>query len=251
MLFAQTFFDPISMSRAWVDRVRGLPFFFGNLRKYSRQNEHRSLKFRAGEVWYRSYDRWMPAGMINKHYFLQDLWGASVLHAAGTKVHVDVGSRLDGFIAHILPFCEVTYIDIRPLEFEYPSFHFRQGSIVELPLEKDSVPSLSSLHVIEHIGLGRYGDPVDPDGHLRAARELARVLAPGGKLLIGTPTGQERLCFDAHRIFDPATVVSMFEGLQLQRFSFIDDPDGRIIHDASFDLARRATYGCGLYEFTK
>lgn len=251
LLFAQTLFEPIAFGRSIVDRLRGLPFFLAHLRRYSRQNRHSSLRFQAGEMWYRSYDRWMPAGLINKHYFLQDLWAATLLHEAGVTAHVDVGSRLDGFIAHLLPFCEVTYVDIRPLEFEHPKFHFRQGSITQLPMEDGSVPSLSSLHVIEHIGLGRYGDPVDADGHLRGARELARVLAPGGRLLIGTPTGQERLVFDAHRIFDPQTVVSMFDGLRLKRFDFIDDADGRVIENASFDLARGAFYGCGLYEFTK
>jgi len=250
-LFAQTLFDPLALGKSLVNHLRGMPIFARNLASYTRQNRHASLRFQAREVWYRSFDRWMPAGTIEKHYFLQDLWAANVLHQAGTKVHVDVGSRVDGFVGHILTFCDVTYIDIRPLDFEFPRFHFRQGSIVDLPLDDNSTPSLSSLHVIEHIGLGRYGDPIDPDGHLRAARELTRVLAPGGRLLIGIPTGRERLMFDAHRILDPATVVSMFEGLRLTRFSFIDDRDGRIIEDASFDVARSAAYGCGLYEFTK
>jgi SAM-dependent methyltransferase len=249
--FALNVFDPLTLARAVVNKVRGVAFFVRNLAKYSRGNRHHSLRFRLSEVWYQSFDRWMPGGSVPKHYFLQDVWAATVLHDAGTRVHVDVGSRVDGFIGHLLAFCDVTYIDIRPLSFAFPRFHFRQGSIVDLPFEDDSIPSLSSLHVIEHIGLGRYGDPVDADGHLRAARELARVLAPGGRLLIGAPTGMERLQFDAHRIFDPETVVSMFAGLGLKKFSFIDDADGRILEDAPFDVARRASYGCGLYEFTK
>jgi SAM-dependent methyltransferase len=251
LLFARTFFDPIASVRDVVNRLRAFPIFLSHLIAYSRRNQHSTLRYRTREAWYRSYDRWMPAGTIQQHYFLQDLWAATVLYESKTDKHVDVGSRVDGFIGHALAFCDVTYVDIRPLNFEHPRFHFMEGSIVELPFADDSVQSLSSLHVIEHIGLGRYGDPVDPDGHLLAAREMTRVLAHGGRLLIGVPTGRERLCFDAHRIFDPSTVTSMFAGLRLKKFAFIDDLDGQILDDVPFDVAREAHYGCGLYEFTK
>jgi len=110
---------------------------------------------------------------------------------------------------------------------------------------------LSCLHVIEHIGLGRYGDPIDPDGHLKAAAELSRVLRSGGQLLLGTPVGRERLCFDAHRIFDPATIVAMLKPLVLLTFALIDDGGTTIQREASFEQARRCTYGCGLFLFEK
>ncbi|MGC8659537.1 MAG: hypothetical protein ACP5U1_10730 [Desulfomonilaceae bacterium] len=70
------------------------------------------------EIHYCSYDRFSNAG-IDGHYFLQDLWAAKKVLAIVSEReaynHADVGSRLDGFVAHLLPYCNVTYVDIRPL----------------------------------------------------------------------------------------------------------------------------------------
>jgi hypothetical protein len=164
---------------------------------------------------------------------------------------VDVGSRIDGFVAHVLPFCKVNYVDIRPLVAEIPNLQFIQGSILNLPFEDESIISLSCLHVIEHIGSGRYGDEVDPDGYRKAACELTRVLAKEGTLLIGTPTGKEKLYFDAHRVFDPATIKDIFGELELCEFHMIDDSAKGIHYNASFEMALQCDYGCGLYVFKR
>ena len=154
-------------------------------------------------------------------------------------------------MAHALTFAEVSFVDIRPLVTPVDRLRFEQGSITALPFADSSVESLSSLHVIEHIGLGRYGDPVDPDGHLKAATELSRVLQPGGELLIGTPVGRERLVFDGHRIFNPHTVVAMFSSLDLVDFALVDDDDLLRTGDVTLDDGARCDYGCGLFAFTK
>lgn len=103
---------------------------------------------------------------------------------------------------------------------------FRKGSVLEMPFEDNSMMSLSCLHVIEHLGLGRYGDPVNPESYLQAAKELTRILAPGGVSIVGIPVGRERLCFDAHRVFDPKTILNAFSQLNLREFSLIDDKGG-------------------------
>jgi hypothetical protein len=247
VLFSMAFFDPLEMVR----KFQAFPRFVMNLRQYQRLNRNRSFAFRLGDVWYRSHDRYLRAGTAVGHYFHQDLWAARHLKDNRVTEHVDVGSRLDGFIAHILPFCRVRYIDIRPLESQIEGFVFLQGSLLQLPLEDDSVPSLSCLHVIEHVGLGRYGDPVGPEGYVTAARELARVLSSGGTLLVGTPVGRERLCFDGHRIFHPQTVVDVFRPLRLEEFHLVDDQGLMVIRNASFDQASRCSYGCGLFVFRK
>ena len=198
-----------------------------------------------------TYDKFLPAGSIRTHYFWQDLWAARKIVANKCTTHVDVGSRLDGFVAHLLPYCDVRYVDIRPLQEKVAGLTFIQGSILALPFEDNSIDSLSCLHVIEHIGLGRYGDELDPDGAVKAARELERVLKPKGRLLIGTPVGQEVICFDAHRVFSPSSVVKLFPKLQLKEFSLIDDSADQVIENASLDEAGACHYGCGLYEFTK
>ena len=249
-LLSRWLFSPLALGRQTISRLRGLPHFARNLRNYSRANARDSLRFSVAESWYRSFDRFEDAGALPQHYFHQDLWAAKKLFAAGTTEHVDVGSRVDGFIAHILTFCRVTYVDVRPLELDWDGFSFKKGLITDLPFADGSVPSLSSLHVIEHIGLGRYGDPVDPEGPWKAARELTRVLAPGGRLLIGVPTGRERVCFDAHRVLDPQTTREMFGSLELVSFSFVTD-ENRYVESATFDQARLAEHGCGLFEFRK
>jgi ubiquinone/menaquinone biosynthesis C-methylase UbiE len=142
-------------------------------------------------------------------------------------------------------------VDIRAPAVQVEGLDFVSGSITALPFDEASVPFLTCLHVLEHIGLGRYGDPVDPAGYLAAAHELARVLQPGGTFLLGTPVGRERLCFDAHRVFDPQTVADAFSSLQMQEFSLVSDRGVGIKGQASFDEARQCDYGCGLFAFTK
>jgi SAM-dependent methyltransferase len=239
-------FDPLEVVNKW----RGLSHFFTNLRQYRRENLRASFRFRWADLWFRSYDRYANAGSLTFHYFHQDLWAAEYLYRQSVRTHVDVGSRIDGFAAHVLPFCHLTYVDIRPLELSHDRFTFRRGSITEMPFDVGSVMSLSCLHVIEHVGLGRYGDPVDPEGFAKAAAELKRVLAPGGTLLLGTPVGRERVCFDAHRVFDPLTILEAFGGLTLAEFWLIDDLN-RLHRGASIEQGRACDYGCGLFVFTK
>lgn len=240
-------FDPVELLNKW----RGLAAFARNARAYRRANRAGSFPLAWSDVWYRSYDRFADAGSVTFHYFFQDLWAASRVHATGVRRHVDVGSRLDGFVAHVLPFCDVWYVDVRPLPVRIPRLTFTRALLTALPFASGSVPSLSCLHVLEHVGLGRYGDPIDPEGYVRAAAELSRVLRPGGTLLFATPVGRERVCFDAHRVFDPATVARLFEGLRLAEFSLIDDAGHWHQQGASFEEARACSYGCGLFRFEK
>lgn len=244
-IFDTLFFDPVSMMNKW----RGLPFFIKNLAAYKRQSKDHRFGLQLKDMYPVLQDRFAAAGGMRGHYFFQDLWAARELFHRQVKDHVDVGSRLDGFIAHLLTFTSVTYIDIRPVDVDVEGLDFKSGSITSLPYPDQSLASLSCLHVIEHIGLGRYGDPIDPDGYLKAAKELARVLAPGCVLLLGVPVGKERLCFDAHRVFDPQTIVDAFGALTMKGFSLIDDDGDRIHLNASFEKARDCNYGCGLFVF--
>ena len=186
---------------------------------------------------------------FDPHYFRQDIWAARQVAALAPDRHVDVGSRIElvGFLTVI---CPVTFVDIRPLEVEVTDLHMLAGSILDLPFEDRSIPSLSCLHVAEHIGLGRYGDPLDPDGSRRAAAELQRVLAPGGELLFSGPVGAPRVCFNAHRVHDPLTVLEWFDELDLVGFAGIDDDSRFSTEIAPADL-RGQRYACGMYRFRR
>jgi SAM-dependent methyltransferase len=246
-VFTNYFFDPWDMLKRW----RGILHFIRNSVTYTRRNTSEAFHISFPNLYYRSYDRYALAGSVPMHYFLQDIWVARYVFSRRITHVVDIGSRLDGYIAHLLAFCRVTYVDVRPLNIEVDNLEFIGGNITSLPFDDSSVSCLSSLHVIEHIGLGRYGDPVDPEGHLKAATEIQRVLVPGGLLVLSTVLGQERLCFDAHRIFDPETVYSMFNGMTIETFCLIDDKGDKVIESATFEAAKACSYGCGIFVLKK
>jgi len=126
-------------------------------------------------------DRYENAGSLPRHYFWQDLWGARKVFRSGVKHHYDIGSRLDGFIAHCLPFCEIVMMDIRPLPIQIPNLQFQLTNCMDMnQIPDDSISSLSCLHAIEHFGLGRYGELIDPLGHQKAIAEMKRIVRWGG-----------------------------------------------------------------------
>lgn len=196
-------------------------------------------------------DRYENAGTLPRHYFWQDLWGARKVFRSGVKRHYDIGSRLDGFIAHCLPFCEIVMLDIRPLSMQIENLQFQQVNCMDMNQISDgSIRSLSSFHAIEHFGLGRYGDPIDPLGHLKAINEMKRIICDGGEIYFGVPIGIQRLEFNAHRIFDPLEIIRFFKEFDLMEFSVIDDND-EFYENVSPEDYHALNYGCGLYHFKK
>lgn len=184
------------------------------------------------------------------HYFYQDIWALKKVKESGVADHVDIASRIDGFAGQCSSICKVEFVDYRAVDITIPNFTSKSGSILNLPYETDSVSSLSCLHVIEHIGLGRYGDPVDFNGTYKASSELSRILKPSGNLYIGVPIGQERVVFNAHRVFFPQSIIKMFKGLSLVSFSAVND-SGEYIEHPCFDDFNGSKYSCGLFHFTK
>lgn len=197
-------------------------------------------------------DRYEGAGFAKGHYFLQDIWAAQKVNLLNPNPHVDIGSSIQGFVSHVACFTNIEYVDIRTLQCNIPRVSFKQGSILSLPYADNSIKSLSCLHVIEHIGLGRYGDPIDPDGWWMGISELQRVLAPGGQLLLSTPCGVQCVHFNAHRIFSPSHIIRALQQLKLIEFSLIkDDNSTEWIQDCPLDAADNLSYGCGLFVFKK
>jgi hypothetical protein len=183
------------------------------------------------------------------HYFFQDIWAARRVAELRPERHVDIGSRLD-VVGFLTVLTEVVFVDIRPLKAELSNLTSVAGSVLDLPFAGHSEESVSCLHVAEHIGLGRYGDPLDPAGTRKAASELARVLKPGGQLLFSLPVGHPRVEFNAHRIHDPLDIVAMFPELELVEFSGVDD-EGRLGFDRELEELRGSRYACGLFRFVR
>jgi hypothetical protein len=153
---------------------------------------------------------------IEPIYFYQSAWCASKVFKTNPKHHYDVGSSVNmlGMISQFVP---VTMIDIRPPDVNLPSLGFKYGTILGLPFLDNSISSLSSICVIEHIGLGRYGDPIDSFGSEKAINELKRVLSVGGNLFITVPIfSSNKIYFNAHRAFEPQYFKSLFQGFELK-----------------------------------
>ncbi len=186
---------------------------------------------------------------LDAHYFYVNAWAMRRIIALQPERHTDVASQtvLASLLSALLP---VTYLDYRPLAVRLDGLTCGTGNLLGLDLPSNSVESLSCLHVIEHIGLGRYGDPIEPTGTMRAASELARVLAPGGSLFLAVPVGRERVCFNAHRVHRAATIRQYLAGLELVEFSGLHD-DGRFVQHVGLEEFDGSEYGCGMFWFRK
>lgn len=188
---------------------------------------------------------WTTHTPLEPVYFHQDTWAAGKLAKLKPEHHYDVGSSAMtiGILAQFFP---VTMVDIRPLDLRLDNLFFREGSILALPFPDDSVASLSSLCVVEHIGLGRYGDPLDPWGSEKAIAELKRVLKPGGDLLVSVPVDAVcRVYFNAHRAFTRQYLLECFKGLELREERYIY---GR---ELLGDYDPASGFGTGLFHLAK
>ena len=237
--------------RRFYRALVGLPPFVRDALKYRAAAAAGPFTIRVSELRPALDDRMEQAGSAYGHYFYQDLWAARKIYTNRPNRHVDVGSRIDGFIAHLLVFMDVEVIDIRPLHSSVGGLTFRQADASRLDDYADmSIPSLSCLHAAEHFGLGRYGDPIDPEAPFRVMGELQRVLAPGGTLYFSVPIGHERVCFNSHRVFSPQTVLRTLCNLRLVSFSVVDD-EGRFVENAQPSTVESAYGACGMFELTR
>jgi hypothetical protein len=240
-------FVPLKFGRS----LRGIPRFIGDCRRYSKLSRGSSMPFSLRGVKPILYDYYDSAGVAGGHYFHQDIWAAKKIHQARPARHVDIASRVDGFISHLLVFMPVEVIDIRPLQSNVSGLSFIQSDATNLSnIADDSIESLSTLHAIEHFGLGRYTDPIDPSACYAAMDALARVLKPGGRLYFSTPVGRQRVEFNAQRVFSPTDLIARFHRLKLVSFACVND-DGHFDDSVRPEQLENARYSCGLYEFTK
>lgn len=208
------------------------------------------LQARADDIKPKLSDR-ASVTPIDRHYTYHPAWAARVLAKTRPDKHVDISSIVS-FCTIVSAFIPVEFYDFRPAPVALDGLYTAAADLTRLHFPNDSVASLSCMHVIEHIGLGRYGDPLDPDGDLKAIRELVRVLAPGGNLLVATPVGRPRIAFNAHRIYDHEAFAGYFAPLELVEFALIEENgEGGLIAAPSSERVRAESYGCGCFWFRK
>jgi len=245
-LFLYNIIRPIWDLRKTIQAIKHYPKFFNDLLHYKMMFSAEKIKLIDICPVLEDRTKTTP---FDQHYFYQDIWTARKIIDNKTEHHIDVGSRIDlvGFLSTLT---NITSVDIRPLEVKLKNFKSIKGDILSLPFSDDSVSSLSCLHVVEHVGLGRYGDALNPLGTKKACQELARVLAKGGNLYFSLPVGKPRLCFNAHRIHAPKQIIKYFNGLKLVEFSGIDD-EGNFNENIKPEDLENQYYACGLFWFKK
>ena len=228
------------------------------------------LKFRRNPVWYKKDykkfielngddttfpirankpcldDKDKKAGNTHQLYFMQDLYVAQKIFKNKPVKHVDIGSRVDGFVAHVASFREIELMDIRDLDSAIPNVRFKKADLTDnssLPLEY--CDSISSLHAIEHFGLGRYGDNIDPNGHKKGLASITKILKTGGTFYFSVPMGKQRIEFNAHRVFCmPYLLEWVKKDYDIISFAYISD-NGVLHIDA--DLSEyniKESFGC-------
>lgn len=148
---------------------------------------------------------------FDKSYYYQDAWASRKIFQRRPESVLNIGSTVlsSGIISQFVP---TTFVDIRPVQVNLPGLTVVDGSILDLPFEDYSQNFITSLCVMEHIGLGRYGDPIMPDGARRACAEINRVLTPGGEIVLSVPVGVPCIAYNAHRIFSKEQFLSYFPG---------------------------------------
>jgi hypothetical protein len=228
----------------WAVGLKRLVQFRREYAAFRRLNAESEYALRAGNIQPCLSDR-TATTPLEPIYFYQDTWLARKLAERRPSAHVDVGSSAKA-IALIAQFIPVTMVDIRPVDLQVPGFSFQEGTLLALPYANASVASLSSICVIEHIGLGRYGDPLDADGTEKAARELGRVLTSGGDLYVTVPVAEEsRVEFNAHRTFTREHVLRLFPGLALVEEAYVYGREWGVQYQPE------RGFGTGLFHFRK
>lgn len=237
--------------RAPLAAVWGYIWFFRDFQNYKQLGGG----VKISEAYPCLFDRTATTG-VDPQYFHQMIWAGQKIYKSSPETHVDVGSDVK-FVGMLTLFAKVIFVDIRPLVVTVEGMICQEGSILALPFEDDSISSISSLHVIEHIGLGRYGDPLDPAGAEKACKELMRVLAPGGGLYVSVPVGRARIQFNGQRVFAVQEFLEQFPSLDLIDIAVVDSngkyhPDISPAEASEISLiSGKLDYSLGCFVFRK
>ncbi len=218
-------------------------------KKAARKDKRFSINFK--DFYPQVKDKTIKTG-FDRHYVYHTSWAARKVKEINPIKHIDISSSLY-FCGIVSAFTDVDFYDYRPADLHLSGLKSLEGNLHSLPFDTNSVLSISCMHTIEHIGLGRYGDPIDSQGDIKAINELKRVVQPGGNILFVTPVGQQKIEFNAHRIYSYEQIISYFDGFELKEFSLIPEhgDKGGIITNADPKLVKGEKYACGCFWFIK
>ncbi len=250
-IFALSGIDLIKLARS----VLGIPAYLIELVKVIFDKKRSQF----GRFWLFpiTSEKYESSGVISGHYFHQDLYIAQQIFKQKPNKHVDIGSRIDGFVAHVASFRPIEVLDIRANESHQQNIVFRQADLMEQNADlNEYADSVSCLHTIEHFGLGRYGDQIDLDGHLKGLSNIMSMVKKNGIFYFSTPIGPQRIEFNAHRIFSIGYLLDILtKDFKLESFAYIDDA-GYFHKEISLtqdliDSNCGCIFGCGIFVLKK
>jgi SAM-dependent methyltransferase len=232
-----------------IIRIMLTPFVLADYLQFMKSDNSRRFSVRLANFYPQIKDKTVATG-FDRHYIYHTAWAARKVFELKPQLHIDIGSSLyfSGIVSAFVP---VKFYDYRPADLALSGLTSERADLLRLPFDNESIFCLSCMHTIEHIGLGRYGDPLDPEGDLKAIDELKRVLAPGGNLLFVVPVGKPKIMFNAHRIYSYEQIVKYFSGMELKEFSLIPEKAGDVIINAGAERVNQEEYGCGCFWFVK
>jgi SAM-dependent methyltransferase len=240
-----------------LNTIRGIPFFIKDFIKIKKELKNQS-EFKIESLYPCLDDKFVSSGNMNHHYFIQDLHVSSKIFINNPIKHVDIGSRIDGFVANVASFRQVEIFDIRIQKSIFDNILYKKADLMNTPAAEflEYADSLSCLHVIEHFGLGRYGDTIDINGHIIGLKNMYLILKKGGLFYFSTPIGPQRIEFNAHRVFSISYLLNLFNDLyEIVEFSYINDKAvffrDVILTDELIENNANCKFGCGIFILRK
>jgi SAM-dependent methyltransferase len=254
--FLKSILKIFGINTLYLKSKLGLDSFYADLEKLKKQKGSDS-SFQFGEIHPVLSERYNDAGTMSGHYFHQDLYVARRIYVNNPNKHIDIGSRIDGFVAHVAVFRQIEVLDIRKQNSKVKNIFFKRADLMQLPPDMiDYCDSISSLHAIEHFGLGRYADPIDYWGHIKGIQNITEILKKGGRFYFSGPIGSQRIEFNAHRIFSIKYLMEIFkDSFNIERFSYVDDQgdfyENVGLSEKSISSNYNCDNGCGVFELIK
>merc|ERR1712050_641961 len=108
---------------------------------------------------------------------------------------------------------EVTTLEYASQKNEHPKLklvtpeELRKSVMEGIVTEFDAMVTFSS---IEHSGLGRYGDSLNPWGDLITMAQSWCLLKQGGRALVGVPSGKDGIAFNSNRVYGKIMLPHLF-----------------------------------------
>jgi SAM-dependent methyltransferase len=246
----------INIYKTWC-KIYRLPWYFCSYFQFKKQSGQRENGFPLSCNYPCLLDLDEEGGVASGAYFNQDLYVAQKIFEQKPIRHLDIGSRIDGFVAHVASYREIEVMDIRAISTSVKNIVFLQKDLMsDDEAFHDYCDSLSCLHVLEHFGLGRYGDTLDADGHKKGIANIAKILKKKGIAYISVPIGKQRIEFNAHRVFSIQYLLDLFEEyFEIQSFSYVDDC-GILFKEVTLtkemiENSCKCNFGCGIFILRK